>query len=106
MTLYTQMCEATMDSEGIEAILIHPERAAELYRELSEWRWYNTETGAVLKGMPSDRGDDGSIIHVGAVPVFEDRHLPLYTFERKAIAFFVKRKQADGTMLEQGCARE
>jgi hypothetical protein len=38
--------------ERIDRILIHPERAAELYREMDRMRWYNDETREVYTGIP------------------------------------------------------
>ena len=38
----------TYRPERPEAILIHPERLAELLRELSEQCWYNTDTSETM----------------------------------------------------------
>jgi hypothetical protein len=95
--------------DGLQCILIHPERAAELYREMDAQRWWNNDTNKIVDGLPFGKKDftdpEGAIIRVAEVPVFEDRHLiALWTSppDQKRILFFTRRLQDDGTNLLQG----
>lgn len=83
------------------AVLIHPERTAELWRDLAEQRWYNDETGEVMKGIPPDREPDGAVVRIHNVPVFEAAWLPLRTPDGKPIEFYLRRLQKNGTSLFQ-----
>lgn len=97
-------------ASGLQAILIHPERCPELYRELDSVSWRRDDTGEVVEGRPLERDDfkdpDGAIVRVCGVPVFEDRYLqlPIWTPppERKRILFYTRRLQDNGVNLIQG----
>lgn len=94
-------------NSGLQCILIHPERVADLLRELADQRWWNSDTNEIIDGLPNlkDNSDvDGALIRVAEIPIFEDRYLPLYTAapERKKILFFTRRLQDDGINLLQG----
>lgn len=103
-----QLQQAVIARSDLVAIFVHPERGAELIRELAEVEWFNEDTGACMKGLPSDANANeppGVLCRVAGIPVVCDRSTSLMFSLRdandKPVLFWTRCLQENGINLIQ-----